>query len=49
MAYFIINLATGEDVFGPSISRSCAIEQFNKIRASNSSMHVGIEARMRSK
>lgn len=49
MAYFIINLTTGEDVFGPSNSRSCAIEQFEKIRASNATMHVGIEARMRSK
>ena len=49
MAYFIINLATGEDLFGPSNSRSCAIEQFDKIRASNASMCVGIEARMRSK
>lgn len=49
MAYFIINLATGEDLFGPSSSRSCAIEQFDKIRASNASMHIGIEARMRSR
>lgn len=49
MAYFIVNLTTGQDVVGPIDARSTATDFLDKIRASNPFMYVGIEARMRSR
>lgn len=47
MAYFIINLTTGKDLFGPSTSRSCAIEQLDKIKHASPNAYVGIEAKFK--